>query len=175
MTEKEGFAVWLTGLPASGKSTLAVHLADTLRQREIRVQVLDSDELREILTPQPTYSSEERQWFYKTLVYIGSLLTRHSVNVIIAGTAHRREYREEAGRVFERFIEIYVRCPLDVCIKRDSKGIYKEAMAGKASSVPGVQVLYEAPDSPDIVVDTQEKSAWECVGQIMDYLENKVL
>lgn len=175
MADREGFAIWLTGLPASGKSTLAMQLVDTLRQRQIVVHVLDSDELRQVLTPQATYSPEERAWFYKTVIYIGTLLTRYGVNVIIAATAHRREYRENARSAFNRFVEVYVRCPLEVCIKRDRKGIYKKAQAGNASSVPGMQVLYEAPESPEMVVDTQEQSAWECERQIMDFLENKIL
>lgn len=175
MADQEGFAIWLTGLPASGKSTLAVHLADTLQQRELPVQILDSDELRQILTPQATYSLEEREWFYNTLVYIGTLLTRHAVNVIIAATAHRRAHRDKARSAFQRFVEVYVRCPLEVCIKRDRKGIYKMAQTGKASTVPGVQVFYEAHESPEITVDTEEKSASECVQYIMNYLENEIL
>lgn len=175
MADREGFVIWLTGLPASGKSTLAIQLSETLRQRKIRVHILDSDELRQILTPQATYSQEERDWFYRTMVYMAGLLNRYGINVIIAATAHKRAYRRYARSEFHRFVEVYLRCPLEVCLKRDRKGTYKKAQTGKAETVPGVQVLYEAPENPEIIVDTDKQSTWECERQIMDYLENKIL
>ena len=86
---EQGFVVWLTGLPASGKTTLAGHLADRLADRGVQVQILDSDELRTVLTPDPDYSQAERDWFYATMTYIGQLLAQNGVPVIIAATASR--------------------------------------------------------------------------------------
>ncbi len=171
MSQSSGFAVWLTGLPASGKTTLAIALADTLQKRSVRVQVLDSDELREVLTPEPTYNLEERDWFYRTMVYIGRLLTRNGTNVILAATANRRHYRDRARETIERYMEVYVRCSLETCMSRDQKGIYDKALAGQATTVPGVQVTYEPPQAPEAMVDTEADKAEKCAEQILVQME----
>ena len=164
--EGSGFALWLTGLPASGKTTLAKGLARALRKRGVTVQILDSDELRDVLTPNPTYSAEERSWFHQVVAFIARLLTQHGVNVLIAATANRRRYRDHARQKIERFAEIYVKCSLETCIGRDEKGIYEKALAGRASTVPGLQVPYEPPRDPAAVVETEQTSPQEGVRQI---------
>jgi adenylylsulfate kinase len=166
VTEHSGFALWLTGLPASGKSTLAEGLARALREQDIAVQILDSDELRNVLTPDPTYSPEEREWFHQVVAFIARLLTQNGVNVLIAATANRRRYRDHARQVIERFAEIYVKCSLDTCMARDEKGVYEKAMAGRATTVPGLQVPYEPPLDPAAVVDTERASPQEGAQQI---------
>jgi len=171
MSSEEGFAVWLTGLPASGKTTLALSLESELEKRGVGVQVLDSDEVRELLTPQPTYSLQEREWFYRVMVYIGELLVHNEVNVVFAATANRRRYRERAREAIERFAEVYVRCSLATCMARDSKGIYAKALAGEAQTVPGLQTPYEAPETPTLTVDTEACAPSECARQILTRLE----
>lgn len=173
MPRSSAFAVWLTGLPASGKTTLAVALADALQEQRVRVQILDSDELREVLTPEPTYSSEERDWFYRTMVYIGSLLVRNGTNVIFAATANRRHHRDRARQTFERFMEVYVRCSLQTCMVRDQKGIYDKALAGQATTVPGVHVTYEPPQAPEATVNTETDTVEVCVEQILVQMEQR--
>jgi len=164
-----GWAAWLTGLPASGKSTIARLVAERLAKLGIRVQVLDSDELRRVLTPKPTYSQEERDWFYRTMAWIGWLLVKNGVNVLFAATANRRAYREHARRLIgpERFMEVYVRCPLEVCMQRDRKGVYRLALEGKAKTVPGLQAPYEEPLKPDLVVDTDRMGPGECAELVL--------
>jgi adenylylsulfate kinase len=171
MTEHAAFAVWLTGLPASGKTTLAQGLTRDLQERGMTVQILDSDALRDVLTPDPTYTPEERDWFYQVIAFIAGLLTRNGVNVIIAATANRRHYRDHARQTIERFAEVYVKCSLETCIERDQKGIYEKAMAGRATTVPGLQAPYEPPADPAVVVDTEQMSPQEGVRQIMEALE----
>ncbi len=146
------FAVWITGLPASGKSTVTRALVRELASRGADVAVLESDALRQVLTPHATYSEEERQSFYRSMAYIGSLLVSHGVPVIFDATANRRAYRAAAGEAIERFIEVYVDCPLEVCVARDPKGIYRKALSGQASTVPGLQSSYERPEHPDVLV-----------------------
>ena len=146
------FAVWITGLPASGKSTIARALVRELADRGVDVAVLESDELRRVLTPHPTYSEEERTTFYESMAHIGSMLVEHGVPVIFDATANRRAYRAAGRARIERFVEVFVACPLDVCMARDPKGIYREARAGQASTVPGLQSSYEAPEQPDLIV-----------------------
>jgi adenylylsulfate kinase len=170
-SSKKGFAVWLTGLPASGKSTLAALLAQQLAELGVAVQVLGSDELRKVLTPKPTYSPEERDQFYKVMTYIGHLLTENGVNVIFAATASKRCYRTRARQAIEKFAEVYVKCPLEVCLTRDTKGVYAKAMAGQATTVPGLQEPYEPPDKPEVVVETDRQSPHECAQQILSRLK----
>ena len=148
----EAFAVWITGLPASGKSTLARTLSAQLASRGIDVAVLESDELRRVFTPEPRYDEKERAAFYRQMVYVGALLVRHGVPVIFDATANRRVWREEARRAIPRFVEVYVNSPLDVCMARDPKGIYRMARERMASEVPGLQAAYEPPERPEIEV-----------------------
>ncbi len=155
MNKVQGFAVWITGLPASGKSSVTRELVKQLNVRGVPVVTLESDEMRKILTPEPTYSEEERRRFYTMLALIGERITRSGINVIFDATANKRPYRDHARRVIRKFIEAYVDCPLDVCAARDPKGIYARAAAGASSTVPGVQAPYEPPLHPDIIIDGQ--------------------
>ncbi len=155
MNTEQGFAVWITGLPSSGKSSVTRELIKKLKAQGIRIVVLESDEMRKILTPEPTYSPEERDWFYRTLALLGALLTRSGVNVVFDATANKRAYRDHARSLIQRFIEVHVDCPIEICRKRDPKGIYARAASGTATEVPGVQAAYEPPLKPDLTVDGQ--------------------
>jgi adenylylsulfate kinase len=146
------FAVWITGLPACGKSTITCAVIRELASRGVDVAVLESDALRQVLTPHPTYSEQERETFYRSMVFIGSLLVTHGMPVIFDATANRRGYRAAARTSIDRFVEVYVDCPLDVCVARDPKGIYRRARSGEASTVPGMQASYDPPELPDVVV-----------------------
>lgn len=146
------FAVWLTGLPASGKSTVAASLKAQLADRGVDVAVLESDVLRQVLTPHPSYDEAERDAFYGQMVYIGTLLTQHGVPVIFDATANRRRFRDDARKQIPRFLEVYVECPVETCMARDPKGIYRKATANTANTVPGIQSSYEPPEKPDVIV-----------------------
>jgi adenylylsulfate kinase len=148
----DAFAVWITGLPASGKSTIAAKLIAQLDARGVRVALLESDELRKVFTPRPRYDPEERDNFYRQMVYVGALLTRYGVPVIFDATANRRVYRDWARQKISKFVEVYLKCPLATCMARDPKGIYRRAHEGKASAVPGLQAAYEAPEKPEVVL-----------------------
>ena len=163
----EAFAVWLTGLPASGKSTIANRLKSELEEMGFKVQILESDEARKYLTPEPRYDERERDYFYRSLAVIGKYLVDNQVNVIFDATAHKRKYREYARQIINKFIEVYVFCPIDICIERDTKGLYKLAMEGKITTLPGLQVPYEEPENPDVVVDTYKEK--------LDNIANKIL
>ena len=147
-----GFAVWITGLPSSGKSTVAEALRRELAGLGVNVAVLESDDLRKVLTPDPRYDEREREIFYGALVRIGKILTDHGVSVIFDATGHRRDYRDRARREIAGFLEVFVDCPLAVCIARDPKGIYRRGRDGEFTEVPGLQVEYEPPVAADAVV-----------------------
>jgi adenylylsulfate kinase len=149
---KDAFAVWITGLPASGKSTIAASLSAHLSARGVDAALLESDELRKIFTPHPRYDQEERDLFYRQMVYLGVLLTQHGVPVIFDATANRRAYRDGARRQIPKFLEVYVECPLATCVARDPKGIYRRAREGGTETMPGLQTAYEAPENPEVVL-----------------------
>ncbi len=168
---RRGFGVWFTGLPASGKSTVAKRVATGLAKKGIRVQILDSDELREILTPAPSYSETERDWFYEVVAFLGGLLSRNGVNVLFAATAPKRIHRDGARRAIPRFLEVWVRCPLETCMERDPKGIYARGAAGEAQTVPGLQAPFEAPEAPAVTIDTAAGDPADCARQVLEAME----
>lgn len=167
-----GFVLWLTGLPSAGKTCLARELVGLLAERGMAVQILDSDELRRVLTPDPTYSPQERDWFYDTLGYIAALLARNGVRVIVAATAPRRDHRRAARQRVERFAEIYVHCPVEVCRSRDAKRLWQRSDAGQITNLPGAGASYEPPLAPEVRVETArlppEKAARQVLAELAD-------
>jgi adenylylsulfate kinase len=151
------FAVWITGPPASGKSTLARAIRDELAGEGLRVVILESDELRKALTPQPRYDEPERHAFYASLLVLGQLLLRQGFPVIFDATANLRRYRDAARSAIPRFAEVYVDCPLPVREARDPKGLYSRAKAGEVSSLPGAGAAYEPPLRPEFVVHSDQE------------------
>lgn len=170
---RQGFAIWLTGLPASGKSTIAEALQRELTGRGVNVAVLESDALRRILTPNPGYGDAERDTFYAGMAYIGGLLTRHGVSVIFDATANRRTYRDRARRQIPEFLEVHVDCPLAVCEARDPKGIYRRGREGNAPNVPGIQAVYEPPLQPDLAVRGDSEKPADAARRIVALLEER--
>lgn len=163
MAVSPAFAVWITGLPASGKSTIARALTRELEARRVDAAMLESDAWRPVLTPDPTYSEEERDTFYGKLSFLAALLVSRGVPVIVDATANRRRYRDQARAAIGRFVEVFVDCSLEVCMARDPKGLYRRARGGHSSTMPGLQAPYEPPEHPDLVVfgddDTPETAA----------------
>lgn len=158
-----GFALWFTGLPGSGKTTLALALQRTLAERGIQAEILDSDELRARLLPDAQFTPAERDLFYHLLVVIADLLTRSGVNVLIAATGHLRRYRDEGRNLIPRFIEVYVHCPRVTCRERDPKGLWARAAAGEIQGLPGYDVPYEAPKEPEVLISTASMSVGHSV------------
>jgi adenylylsulfate kinase len=169
----KAFAIWLTGLPASGKSTIVAALKPQLEGLGCTVEVLESDAVRRILTPAPTYSHEERDLFYRALAFLGARLVAHGVTVIFDATANRRAYRDFARSLIPQFIEVWVECPLELAIQRDYKGTYKRGRRGESTTVPGLQDPYEAPLNPEIRIDTTRLSAKEAAGKVVEFIRGK--
>jgi len=169
------FALWLTGLPASGKSSIVARLLPKLEALGMNAEVLESDAVRLILTPMPSYRPEERDLFYRALAFMGSRLTAHGVNVIFDATASRRAYRDFARVLMPDLLEVSIECPLEVCMARDKKGTYRRGLEGESSTVPGLQVPYEAPLSPDLRIDTTavspDAAAEQIVALVRSYLD----
>jgi adenylylsulfate kinase len=170
---KTSFAVWITGLPACGKSTVATALARQLQERGIRAAVLESDALRKLFSAQPSYDEQDREYFYGSLAFIGRVLTEHGVPVIFDATANRRSYRERARQQIPLFLEVFADCPLETCIQRDPKGIYKSAREGHAAHVPGMQAAYEPPEKPDVVIHSDREDPEDAARRVIDVLERR--
>ena len=169
----QAFAIWLTGLPASGKSAIARELRDRLATAGLSVEVLESDDVRKILTPAPTYSLEERELFYRALAFLGSRLVSHGVPVILDATATKRAYRDMARSLIPRFLEVAVVCPIQVCRQRDYKGTYRKGEEGLSRTVPGLHDSYEPPLRPELTVDTTRYSPGESADQIFRLLQER--
>jgi adenylylsulfate kinase len=175
MNRPQNFAIWITGLPASGKSTIVSVLRPQLEGLGLTVEVLESDAIRRVLTPMPTYSEAERDLFYRVLAFTGQKLVEHGVTVIFDATASRRAYREFAKSVIPRFIEISVECPLAICMERDRKGTYQKGQRGESLTVPGLQSPYEAPINPDLRIDSTTTPSGDAASRICDLVKAKFL
>jgi adenylylsulfate kinase len=173
MNRPAAFGIWITGLPASGKSTIVSALRPRLDALGLTVEVLESDAVRRLLTPQATYSSEERDLFYRALAFTGQRLVDHGVTVLFDATATRQAYRDFARSMISRFLEVAVECPLEVCIQRDRKGTYQKGLRGESTTVPGLQTPYESPRHPDVRIDTTKWSAEEAAKRICDLVQAK--
>ncbi len=167
--------IWITGLPGSGKSTVAEALKTTLKDDAV---ILRMDDLRKVVTPVPTYSDEERELLYRALVYTAKKLSESGHTVIIDATAHMRRWRTLARNVICEYMEVYLKCSLTECRRREEKredlhqapkSIYKKADEGWP--VPGVNVPYEEPARPEITIDTERTDINKAVKIILESLK----
>jgi len=140
-----GVVAWFTGLPSSGKSTLAAAVGNELKARGLKPVMLDSDDVRASITPPLGYDNGSRAALYGTLARIAALIANQGHIVLVPATAHRRVFRDAARSLAPQFVEVYVDTPLDESKRRDTKGTYK----GSGEHVPGVGVDYEPPHAPD--------------------------
>jgi adenylylsulfate kinase len=179
---KQGWCVWITGLPGSGKSTVAKLLHTKLESLSVDTQIISIDMLRQYATPTPTYTPDERTIVYGALVFTAKMLTKNGVNVIIDATANRRAFRDHARQTISRFLEVYLDCPLEICMQREAtrqsshlapSNIYQKAKKGQTQTVPGVDVPYEQPFNPEIEVDSHKYTAKECAAEILAAVQNR--
>jgi adenylylsulfate kinase len=168
-------AIWITGLPASGKSTLARALGEELSRHGIHATVIESDTARRIITPEPTYDEEERDLFYAAITYAAALLTQQGIPVIVDATANRRRYRDRARELIPAFVEIYVECPRQVCVARDRKGVYEFAINAESNNVPGAGAPYERPILPEFLVHGDREDPHQAARRIVEALFDKRL
>jgi len=183
LSPRKGWCVWLTGLPGSGKTTIARELKNILKKHAICAQIVSSDVLRKFVTPNPKYTEEERELVYRAIVFTSKLLTESGVNVIIDATGNRRRFRELARKEIQNFAEAYVKCPLKVCMERESKridkyaprDIYKKGLEGKSPTVPGLGAPYEEPVNPEIVIDSERLNPLTCAQIVFDYIRKNFM
>ncbi len=168
----EGFTLWFTGLSGSGKSTLANLIADELRSRGHRVEVLDGDEVRTNLSKGLGFSKEDRDTNIRRIGYVCKLLARNGVIAISAAISPYRDVRDEVRKMHDRFFEVFVECPLDTLVERDVKGLYKKAIAGEIKNFTGVSDPYEAPLNAELIVNSSIESREESLANLLETLES---
>ncbi|HXZ05628.1 MAG TPA: adenylyl-sulfate kinase [Ktedonobacteraceae bacterium] len=176
-----GFTIWLTGLSGAGKSTLSSALEERLRAKERNVEVLDGDIVRTHLSKGLGFSREDRNTNIERIAFVCSLLSRNGVICISAAISPYSEAREWARKEIENFVEVYIKCPIEVCRQRDVKGLYKLAEEGKIKGFTGVDDPYEEPEHPELVIETDKETVEESMARIfaklveLEYLGPEVL
>jgi len=173
MEKHKGFTLWFTGLPSSGKTTLAGIVAAELKARGRFVEILDGDEVRKHLTKGLGFSREDRDENIRRIGYVCRLLSRNGTIAIAAAISPYRAVRDEvrSGHETDRFVEVFVNTPLDLCIQRDVKGLYKKALAGEIKNFTGVSDPYEPPLTPELAIDTPAESERQSAARILARLE----
>ena len=170
ITQAHGFTLWFTGLSGAGKSTLAGAVSAELRDRGIPVEVLDGDEVRQNLSKGLGFSREDRDINIRRIGYVAKLLTRNGVAVITAAISPYRGIRNEVREQIGAFVEVYVKASLDECIRRDTKGLYRKALAGEIPQFTGVSDPYEEPPAPELVIDTEREEITHSASRVIDRL-----
>ena len=161
----------MTGLPCSGKTTIAKKLLEHIPN----LAILDGDEMRELLSPNEDFSRSGIINHNKKVANIAKLLLEHDVSVCVSKISPFIENRDDARQILKdhNFLEVYVKCSIDSCEKRDVRGMYKKARSGKMSNFIGIHVTYEPPINPELVVDTENSTIDDSVQKILDYIEKK--
>ena len=172
--EQTGLVIWLTGLSGAGKSTLARSLSETLSTAGHRVELLDGDEVRENLSRGLGFSKEDRDTNVRRIGFVARLLARNAVVVLVAAISPYRQSRDDVRRSIEndgiRFIEAFVRCPIDRLVERDVKGLYVRALTGEIANFTGISDPYEEPLFPDVVVDSSAESVDQGAAKILSLI-----
>ncbi len=171
MKKNKGFVLWFTGLPCSGKSTLAELLKPEFEKRGRLVDILDGDIVRTHLTRGLGFSKEDRDTNIRRIGFVAGLVARHGGIAITAAISPYRAIRDEIRGAVENFIEVFVNTPLETCIKRDVKGMYKKALAGEIKGFTGVDDPYEAPLNPEITIETETETPEMSAARILGKLE----
>ncbi len=169
-TVKAGSVIWLTGLPCSGKSTLAHLLHASLKAQGVPSELFDGDIVRQHLTKGLGFSKEDRIENVRRIAYVAHLLSKNGVVSIVAAISPYQEARDEIRKELERYVEIFVDCPVEVCQARDVKGMYKKAREGRIPHFTGVSDPYEVPIAPDLVVHTSVEPQQESLARIIKFL-----
>ena len=175
----KGITIWFTGLPCSGKTTIAKEVKRILEEKDIDVELLDGDTVRDYIRNKD-FSKEGRNKHLRYIALMARLLSKRNVVVLCSFVSPYRENRDFAREINDNFIEVYVKTPIEVCIQRDVKGMYKKALAGEIKGFTGIDDPYEEPHNPEVLVETDKESLEESVEKVLNklrevgYIEEKV-
>jgi len=166
----KGVVVWFTGLTCSGKTTIAKEVKKILEEKGIDVELLDGDTVRDYIKNKD-FSKEGRNKHLRYIALMAKLLAQRGVVVLCSFVSPYRENRDFARSICNNFIEVYVNTPLEICMKRDVKGMYKKALAGEIKGFTGVDDPYEEPENPELVIETQNESVAESAAKVIAKLK----
>lgn len=169
--QQRGVTVWFTGLSGAGKTTINQRVEEKLRWHGYRVEVLDGDVVRQNLTKGLGFSKEDRDENIRRICFVAHLLTRNGVIVLVSAISPYREIRDEVKKRIGDFVEVYVNAPLEVCERRDVKGLYKKARAGEIKHFTGIDDPYEPPLNPDVECHTDAESEEESLAKVWLHLQ----
>ena len=172
MKNQKGFTAWFTGLPCCGKTTVADKVAEILKSKGYKVERLDGDIVRKDLTKDLGFSKEDRDENIKRITSFAKDLTQNGTVVLATFVSPYRERRNKSRKEIGDFVEIYVKCPIDICKKRDVKGMYKKALAGEIKNFTGVDDPYEEPETPELIIETDKETVGESVEKVLRKLED---
>jgi adenylyl-sulfate kinase len=167
----KGFVIWFTGLPCSGKTTIADKVAEILKGERLKVERLDGDIVRQGLTRDLGFSKEDRDKNIERVTFVAKLLSRNGVAAIVSFVSPYRERRDLARKETTNFIEVYAKCSVEECIKRDVKGMYKKALRGEIKDFTGVNDPYEEPLNPELIIETDKVNVKESVDKVVNKLK----
>lgn len=170
-TTKKPFTVWFTGLPKSGKSTLALTLRDSLRERGIIAKLFDGDSLRQSFWSNLGFTKKDRDEIVKRITKLCMIYEKHRLSTIVAVVSGYAEARGKVRNRLGKFMEVYVKCPVQVCIKRDEGFLYRKAIRGEISNFTGISDPYEEPRNPEVVCETNSETIGESLAKVVSKLE----
>lgn len=168
----KGFVVWLTGLSGCGKTTIARTIEDALKSMNRSVVVLDGDEIRKHLNPDLGFSKRDRELNIERVAYLSHILSRSGIITIVALISPFRTSRDYARKLIGDFVEVWVKCSLETCKRRDPKGLYAKVMMGEITDFTGVDQDYEIPLNPEIILDTDKETSLQCSERILQKLKD---
>ncbi|MBD0353744.1 MAG: adenylyl-sulfate kinase [Rubrobacteraceae bacterium] len=171
LVRQRGFTLWFTGLSGAGKTTVGEIVEKELKERGLRVEVLDGDIVRTNLSKGLGFSREDRNINVLRIGFVANLLTRNGVAVIVSAISPHKEARDQVRRRIIDFVEVFVDVPLEVAAERDVKGLYKKAFAGEIEQFTGVSDPYEPPAAPDLILKTDEETPEESARKVIEKLE----
>ena len=171
-TTQRGVTIWFTGLSGSGKTTITRAVEKELRSRELPLEILDGDIVRQNLTKGLGFSKEDRDENIRRIGFVSHLLTRNGVIVMVSAISPYRAIRDEVRQRIGNFIEVFVNAPLAVCEERDVKGLYKRARAGEIKQFTGIDDPYEAPLNPEVECHTDKETLEESVAKVLNTLQS---
>jgi len=169
--EQKGFCLWFTGLPCSGKTTVADAVAEVLKERGLNVERLDGDIVRKSLTRDLGFSKEDRNKNIERVTFVSKLLSRNNVATLVSFVSPYIKARDNARKECTNFVEVFVDCPVEECEERDVKGMYKKARQGIIKDFTGVDDPYEVPPNPELVLRTDKETLAESTGIVLAKLE----
>jgi adenylylsulfate kinase len=169
---KQGLTCWFTGLSGSGKSTVASAVAKELKEKypDLKIEILDGDEIRENLCKDLSFSKEDRMTNIQRIAFLAGKISKHGVLVLVPVIAPYKEARDKARMLSENFCEVYVKASIEEVTKRDVKGLYKKALAGEIKNFTGISDPYEEPENPELLINTEKEDLSASVEKVLNYL-----